>query len=150
MVSDYKNDVLQILEQNIGSNISGQELADMLNVSRTAVWKSINSLKLEGYIIDAASNKGYSLSTASDVLSAEGIKLFLKDEYKSLPISVYKSLPSTNTEAKNAIMQNAIHGTVIISEGQTKGRGRFGRRFLFTSQFRNIYEHYIETRVKFS
>lgn len=124
-----KNEVLNILENNRGSNISGQDLADMLSVSRTAIWKAINSLKQEGFTINATSNKGYSLSFSSDVLSVEEIRSFLKDEYKDIPIIVYKSLASTNTEAKMAILQSATHGTVILSEEQTKGRGRLGRDF---------------------
>lgn len=129
-----KNNVLHILELNKGANISGQELADMLCVSRTAVWKAINSLKQEGYLIDATSNKGYSLSFSSDVISSEGINLHLNDEYKNISITVYKSLTSTNTEAKIEAMNNAVHGTVIISEEQTKGRGRFGRDFFSPSE----------------
>lgn len=124
-----KNEVLNILETNKGKTISGQELADILDVSRTAVWKSINLLKQDGYIIDASSNKGYSLSISSDVVSEESIRMFLIEEFKEIPISVFKSLPSTNTKAKEEAILNAVHGTVIFSDEQTSGRGRFGREF---------------------
>lgn len=124
-----KNEILNILETNKGKTISGQELADILDVSRTAVWKAINLLKQDGYIIDASSNKGYSLSTSSDVVSEESIRMFLNEEFKEIPISVYKSLPSTNTKAKEEAILNAVHGTVIFSDEQTGGRGRFGREF---------------------
>ena len=129
-----KSEILHILEINRGSNISGQDLAETLSVSRTAVWKAVKSLREEGYVIDAASNKGYSLSFTSDVLSAGGIRTFLNSEYKDIPLIIYKSLTSTNTEAKKASMENAEHGTVIISEEQTKGRGRFGRDFFSPPQ----------------
>lgn len=128
-----KNEILHILESNKGSNISGQELADILSVSRTAVWKAINLLKEEGYPIGAASNKGYSLSVSSDFLSSEGIRLFLNEEYKNIPITVYKTIESTNSEAKLLAVQNAEHGTIVVSEEQTKGRGRFGRDFFSPS-----------------
>ncbi len=128
-----KNEILHILESNRGRNISGQELADMLNVSRTAVWKAINSLKDEGYLIGAATNKGYSLSNTSDLLSSEGIKLYLDEEFKNIPVIVYKTIESTNSEAKLLAVQNAEHGTTIIAEEQTKGRGRFGRDFFSPS-----------------
>lgn len=124
-----KNKVLSLLEQRKGQSISGQELALKLNVSRTAIWKAINSLKEEGFIISGVSNKGYVLSPSSDVISSEGIKAFLNDEYKNLPITVFKTVGSTNIEAKIKAMQNALHGTVIISEKQTQGRGRMGRSF---------------------
>lgn len=124
-----KKEILNILEKKKGSTVSGQELADILKVSRTAVWKAINALKQDGYIIAASSNKGYSLSSSSDVVSKESLSLYLKDEYKNIPIMIYKSLESTNTKAKEEAVQNAVHGTVIISEEQTNGRGRFGREF---------------------
>lgn len=124
-----KNEVLNILEQYKGESISGQNLAEKLGVSRTSIWKSIKSLKEEGYLIDGVSNKGYSLSLSSDVLSSEGIRPFLKDEFNEIPITVYKTINSTNTEAKILSMNNAAHGTVILSEEQTQGRGRMGRNF---------------------
>jgi len=124
-----KNDVLHILESNRGINISGQELADTLKVSRTAVWKAISFLKDEGHIIKSASSTGYSLSSSSDILSSEGIRLYLNEEFKKIPIDVYKTIESTNSEAKLAALQGAGHGTTIVAEEQTKGRGRFGRDF---------------------
>lgn len=129
-----KNEILHILESNKGTSISGQDLAHMLKVSRTAVWKAVNSLKAEGYPIETSSGKGYSLSPASDLLSAEGIRLYLNEEYKNIPLSVYKTIESTNSEAKLLAVQNALHGTTIIAEEQTKGRGRFGRDFFSPSQ----------------
>ncbi len=129
-----KNEIIHILEQCKGEIISGQELAEKLGVSRTAVWKAINSLKDEGYMIDGVSNKGYSLSPKSDVLSSEGIRPFLKEKYSNIPISVYKTIGSTNTEAKVLAMKNADHGTVILSEEQTSGRGRMGRNFYSPSE----------------
>ncbi len=124
-----KNNILKILENNQGSSISGQDLANTLSVSRTAIWKAIKSLKEDGYIINASSNKGYLLSSSSDVLSSEGIREFLLNKYKNIPIHIYKSVTSTNNEAKIAVLNNAIHGTVIISDEQTNGRGRLGRDF---------------------
>ncbi len=42
-------------------------------------------------------------------------------------VTVLKSTDSTNTRLKQ--MKNAAHGTVIIAEEQTAGRGRYARRF---------------------
>lgn len=129
-----KNDVLHMLEQNKGKSISGQELAEKLGVSRTAVWKAINSLKEDGFFIEGVSNKGYSLAVSSDLLSSEGIRIYLNVQYKEIPIKVYKSINSTNTEAKLMIMNNAVHGTVILAEEQLSGKGRMGRDFYSPSE----------------
>lgn len=51
------------------------------------------------------------------------------------PINVllYDTLPSTNDAAKTLARQNATHGTAILSEEQTAGRGRYGKRFFSPS-----------------
>jgi BirA family biotin operon repressor/biotin-[acetyl-CoA-carboxylase] ligase len=124
-----KNKIIEILETNRETNISGQALADKLFVSRTAVWKAINILKTEGYLINASTNNGYTLTLKSDVLSSEGIKLHLSKKCKDFPIYVYKVIDSTNTQAKKMVTEGTQHGTIITSEEQTAGRGRFDRKF---------------------
>lgn len=77
-------------------------------------------------------NKGetvFGQELASDILSAEGIRLYLNEEFKNISITLYKTIGSTNTEAKLLAVKNARHGTTIIAEEQTEGRGRFGRSF---------------------
>ncbi len=129
-----KQSVLQILENNRDSSVSGQQLADKLQVSRAAIWKAINSLKEEGYSIYATTNKGYRLYENTDLLSSEGIIPHLKESYSKLPIIVYKTIDSTNSQAKKQLVTNAVHGTVIAAEEQTNGRGRMGRSFYSPSK----------------
>lgn len=125
---NFKNRLIALLEENRGNYISGEEIAEIFNVSRTAVWKMINGLKEEGYVIDAVKNKGYSLSVRSDVLSVEGIKHYLDNKDK--PIYVYQEIESTNNTLKKlAAEENAPEGTCIISDYQTRGKGRLGRQF---------------------
>ncbi len=45
-----KEKILALLRQS-NDYISGQNLCEQLNVSRTAVWKAVNALKAEGYQI---------------------------------------------------------------------------------------------------
>ena len=123
-----KEKVLEALELNRGISISGQELAEKLQVSRAAIWKAIEELRKEGYIINAMTNKGYALDTETDVLSVQGILPHLKN-HDAQRIFVYKTLESTNLTAKKMALEGAAHGTVIISEEQTKGKGRLGRSF---------------------
>ena len=72
-----KESVLKILEENRERSISGEELAKHLSVSRAAIWKAIKSLRGEGYNISAVTNRGYQLTKDNDLISAEGIKIFL-------------------------------------------------------------------------
>ena len=75
-----KEQVLNILETKKGSYISGEEIAEKLNVSRNSVWKAIKALKNEGHIINASTNKGYILSEKSNVFTAQSVYANLSAE----------------------------------------------------------------------
>ncbi len=130
-----KNRILELLEKQRGESISGERLADMLSVSRNAVWKAVKELQKDGYNIVAVTNKGYCLSDENDIISVPGIKPFLSENSQPYAdkIRIYKSLESTNKTAKEMAVAGAEHGTVIISDCQTKGRGRHSRNFFSPS-----------------
>ncbi len=119
-----KSDILTILETNRHRDVSGQELANALGISRTAVWKAIKALEADGHKITAAPKRGYRL--ANEILSAEGISACLSE---SLPVHYFSIIDSTNSEAKRMAMAGADHGTILVAETQTAGRGRFGKSF---------------------
>jgi BirA family biotin operon repressor/biotin-[acetyl-CoA-carboxylase] ligase len=56
-----------------------------------------------------------------------GIEQFLTNAKAS--VKVYDSLESTNTTAKELAISGAAHGTVVVAESQTDGKGRYGRGF---------------------
>lgn len=125
-----KENVLKILEENRGAALSGAAISRDLSVSRAAVWKAIEELRKEGHMILAATNKGYTLSDASDLLSAEGIMLHMETPAVTREhLHVFKSIDSTNLMAKKMALAGAAHGTVVLAEEQTQGRGRLGRSF---------------------
>ena len=124
-----KTEVLKLLETHRQEDLSGQQIAEKLGVTRAAVWKAVNALKKEGYRIEAANNRGYRLNMESAVLSAEGIVPQLKEEYRNREVVVYKSVDSTNQEVKRRALDGAEEGLVVLSEEQTAGKGRKGRSF---------------------
>ena len=124
-----KEELLQILTENTGQEISGQELADRLKVSRTAVWKAVNGLITEGCEIQAVRNRGYRLVNGGDLLSVGAVKAFLPPELQDSEIILLKTVDSTNTYAKKLAADGARDGTVVIAEQQTAGRGRRGNSF---------------------
>lgn len=126
-----KNRILELLEQQRGESISGEHLAGILSISRNAVWKAVKELQKDGYNIEAVTNKGYCLSDENDIVSIPGIKPFLSPQSQPYAnkIQIYKSLESTNKTAKEMAVAGAEHGTVIISDCQTIGRGRYSRNF---------------------
>lgn len=131
-----KSKILKLL-QNSEEAVSGQMLCEKLGVSRTAVWKVINQLKDEGYEIEAAQNKGYTIKKFPDVLTAAQIESqLMDDDFQITKDSIVKSvhyydeIDSTNNEAKRvAENEDTKDGTLFITESQTTGRGRRGRNW---------------------
>ena len=120
-----KEQVLQQLELQRGKPVAGQELADALAVSRTAVWKAIRVLQGEGHHI-TSDKRGYTLAQESDMLSEAGIRQYLTAD---LDIRIYRQVDSTNSEAKRLAAAGLNHPTLLVAEEQTAGRGRLGRTF---------------------
>lgn len=99
----------------------------MLDVSRTAIWKVMNQLKDEGYVIDAVKNKGYKLIQTPDIVTAEEVDSLLETEWAGHPVVYEEEQESTNQTAKMLAEQGAFHGTLVVAERQVSGRGRRGR-----------------------
>ncbi|CRF31443.1 biotin--protein ligase [Brachyspira suanatina] len=129
MGKNLKENIISILEYNKGLFISGEKLANDLNVSRAAVWKVIKSLKNEGYDILSVSNKGYALSKETDILSSKIIKDNMPKYRDKFNFVIYKTVESTNIVARGMAMNGADSGTVVIAEEQTSGYGRNGKSF---------------------
>lgn len=128
-----KTEVLRLLEGNRDRDLSGQDIAESLGVTRAAVWKAVKSLKEEGYHVEAVNNRGYRLREDSDVLSSEGICLHIREQYRDREIVVYKSIDSTNMEVKRRALEGAEEGLLVLAEEQSAGRGRRGRGFFSPS-----------------
>ncbi|WP_234121727.1 biotin--[acetyl-CoA-carboxylase] ligase [Clostridium hydrogenum] len=125
-----KGKILDILKSNSDDFVSGQSISRNLGVTRAAVWKYINKLKEEGYLIESVSKKGYRLKSCPDLLTYDEIKDILNTRYIGRHIVYYDSIGSTNDEAKKlAIEDSCVDGTVVIAEEQTSGRGRFDRKW---------------------
>lgn len=125
-----KAQVLAALEAAHGRYLSGQELADRLQVSRTAVWKAVAGLRADGVPIQAVTNRGYALPANADILHADAVAALLEPEVaRALHIEVYDRLPGTNAALRVRAAQQAPEGLVLIAQAQSAGRGRSGRSF---------------------
>lgn len=124
-----KNKVLQILLSHPNQTLSGQDIADQLQLSRNAVWKAIKSLQEEGYGIESQPSKGYQLTHLTSQLDPFLIKNFLEDDWKDLEIDQHQSVSSTNDLARLAIEEDPSHRYLILASHQEQGRGRRGRSF---------------------
>jgi BirA family transcriptional regulator, biotin operon repressor / biotin---[acetyl-CoA-carboxylase] ligase len=112
---------------------SGEELAETLGVSRSAVWKAGKALRDLGATLHAVQNRGYKLVAVSEPLDAGKIREHLaarsvRDRVRSL--NVAWSVSSSNTILFER--SNPPNGTceVFLAEYQTAGRGRRGRTWV--------------------
>ena len=121
-----KTEILRYLKEADGY-ISGQELCERFQGCRTAVWKVVRQLEAEGYEIEAVRNRGYRLKTAGDILSQAEILSSIRGSWAGREILYLDEVDSTNTAAKKAAENGAVHGTLVVSERQTGGKGRRGR-----------------------
>lgn len=107
--------------------ISGGELGERLGCSRTAIWKHIETLRQQGYTIEAVTNKGYRLLERPEVMDIEKIKASLRTKVMGRSIIYEPELDSTQNLAHVQVHQGAVEGTVILTDEQTEGRGTRGK-----------------------
>lgn len=126
-----KKTILEMLRNAGGKFVSGEGIAEKLKVSRTAIWKHIQSLRKRGYTISSSERLGYKLDETPDLLLPEIIQYGLQTELIAAENRiVYKnSVDSTNELAKKLASDGAADGTIIVAEEQTGGKGRLQRNF---------------------
>ena len=121
-----KTKILKLLRKADGY-VSGQQICEQLDVSRTAVWKVIRQLKEEGYQIEAVRNRGYRIVEVPDVLTGEELKSLMQTQWAGRNIVYYPETDSTNLRIRELGDAGAPHGTLAVADMQTAGRGRRGR-----------------------
>ncbi|MBI5885461.1 MAG: biotin--[acetyl-CoA-carboxylase] ligase [Deltaproteobacteria bacterium] len=122
--------IIRLLRAEGGQAVSGSAISASLGISRAAVWKHIERLRLMGYDIDAQPRKGYSLDPDhSRPFNNVEIAASLKTSLVGRAVYYYPALASTNATAFELGRANAPDGTVVIADSQTGGKGRLGRRW---------------------
>ena len=124
-----KKPVLTELERT-DDYVSGEQLSEILGVSRTAVWKQIQSLREQGYEIEAQPRIGYRLLKRPDLLLPAEIASGLNTVCLGQEVVYYPEVDSTNEIARRLAQQGAAEGTLVVAERQTKGKGRLGRAWI--------------------
>lgn len=127
-----ENKILNKLKKS-SDYLSGESISSDLNISRSAIWKHIKSLKNKGYIIEGKSNKGYRLLSCPDILTAQELMPLLKTNNLVKDIKHFFELSSTNHTAKELARGEIDNGTLIIAEKQISGKGRFDRKWISPS-----------------
>ena len=119
--------------------ITGTVLAERLGITRSFVSKSVKELQADGVQIITKRQHGYKFAEGYDYLNKKVIKENLKTKYIGSDIIILNSVESTNNYAKQLAKSEFTNGTIIISDNQTGGKGRMGRRFFSPHNFGLYY-----------
>ncbi|WDC79656.1 HTH domain-containing protein [Ligilactobacillus ruminis] len=86
--------------------VSGQQIANKLNISRTAVWKAVSSLKQRGFLIEGKTRMVYRY-LPSMKLNEDEIRRYL-DSALDLTFETYEQIESTNDFCKKLALDSKI------------------------------------------
>jgi BirA family biotin operon repressor/biotin-[acetyl-CoA-carboxylase] ligase len=124
---DREEILVERLRRSAGQFVSGTDLAQLLGVSRAAVGKRILSLRRKGWEIEAVPNRGYRLISEGDTLDPQVVTPLLNTGWLGRLYLPHDELVSTSDTAAKMAEEGAPHGTVVLADSQTGGRGRLGR-----------------------
>ena len=122
--------MLTFLKTHNDEYLSGQDLSDVLKISRVAVWKHIKRIKSLGYKIDSKQKLGYKLVKNTDLLLPWEITDGIKTKIIGKRAYYFDTIDSTQNFAAKISKNTKENGTVIISQKQTSGRGRLNRKWI--------------------
>lgn len=136
MQNDFK--LLQLLAD--GRFHSGEDIAAQSGITRSAVWKKIQSLKVLSRLeIQAVSGRGYRIPGGIDALDRQQIDSLL--QAGGLPVERLEVVHHIDSTSQYLVERREQHrdGTeCCLAEMQTAGRGRRGRNWV-SPYGKNIY-----------
>lgn len=119
--------IIEILRNQ--KEVSGEEMASELGISRTSVWKNINRLKGKGFNI-ISSRRGYRMIEEADLLLPYRLRGLINTKIIGRHIEYFAHCDSSNNIAKKLAREGLKEGTLIICEEQEAGRGRLERKWI--------------------
>ncbi|MDC0063432.1 biotin--[acetyl-CoA-carboxylase] ligase [Candidatus Nitrosopelagicus sp.] len=121
--------VLSFFQTHDSEYLSGQDLSDVLKISRVAVWKHIKKIKTLGYKIESKQKLGYRLVDDTEKLLPWEITTDLKTRVIGKRVHYFEEIDSTQSFAQQIASDKKEDGAIIIAEKQTAGKGRLDRKW---------------------
>ena len=121
--------VLSFFQTHDSEYLSGQDLSDVLKISRVAVWKHIKKIQSLGYKIESKQKLGYRLIDNTEKLLPWEVTHNLKTKLIGKRVYYFEEIDSTQNFAQQIALNKKEDGTIIIAERQTDGRGRLERKW---------------------
>ena len=122
--------VLSFFQTHDSEYLSGQDLSDVLKISRVAVWKHIKKIQTLGYKMESKQKLGYRLVDDTEKLLPWEIIRDLKTKVIGKRVYYFEEIDSTQNFAQQIASNKKENGSIIIAEKQTTGRGRLNRKWV--------------------
>jgi len=130
--------ILEALTKQRGTFVSGNELAQTLEMSRVGVWARLEKMRTQGFSIAAVRHRGYRLDDEPDRLHHALMQAYLQQDGEPITVLSHETVDSTNSEAERELANGREAPFVVVAGQQTRGRGRFGREW-YSPQVGNLY-----------
>ena len=121
--------VLSYLKSHNSEFLSGQDLSDVLKISRVAIWKHVKKIRSLGYKVESKHHLGYMLTESTDRLLPWEITQNLDTKLLGKRVFYFDTIDSTQTFAAKIASNHNENGTIIVSKYQTGGKGRMKRKW---------------------
>jgi BirA family biotin operon repressor/biotin-[acetyl-CoA-carboxylase] ligase len=123
------DELLFALMQNMTIAVSGEKLARDLNVSHSTLTRWIEKLRESGVEILGELFTGYRLTRLPDVMLPQLIRPRLHTRQLGNPSFTFSASIRPMRLPRGMLLhgRRLAHGSVVIAESQTAGRGRMGR-----------------------
>jgi BirA family biotin operon repressor/biotin-[acetyl-CoA-carboxylase] ligase len=118
--------LLALLSDNTMIVISGAKIAREIGVTRGTVWNWIEKLRALGVRVKGHPRTGYQIERVPDILTPKILHKRFHPGALGKRIFHFFKVDSTNSVAMTLGESGEPHGTVVIAEEQTAGRGRAG------------------------
>ena len=121
--------VLSYLKSHNSEFLSGQDLSDVLKISRVAVWKHVKKIRSLGYKVESKHHLGYKLTDSTDLLLPWEVTQNLDTKLLGKRAFYFDTIDSTQNFAAKIASNHNENGTIIVSKHQTDGKGRLKRKW---------------------
>jgi len=140
--------ILKTLSGSIGHYLPYEDIEKRTGLGRNAIKGAIKHFQESGIKIDETPH-GCALISLPDIILPDIVLSGLRSRIMGREIHSYKSVGSTNEVAKRLAEAKAPEGTAVISERQTRGRGRLGRSWHSPSGQGLYFSLILRPRVSF-
>jgi len=141
LTADIDYDLLQAFYDAGGQAVGVMNLCQTLGISFEEIAAKVEALRAAGYVIGKSHPYGataFQMLEIPDRFYQHEVRRRLWTGGLGSELRSYASVGSTNDAARAVVGENPIHGTVVVAEEQTEGRGRSGREW-HSAPRRGIY-----------